>query len=263
MTLDTRHNLLSVVLIGAIAALIAIGLVSFWLLRAPDIDAIQPAGRTPAVVERGVARNPELAELSEYQAIVERPVFFAERSLPVMEVAGAGEESEAEPEPAAEIEIPALEASVAGIIITPEVRLAMVTDQSSDETLVLREGMALAGDKSAWKVAQIRPRGVRFETDDGRSEDIELEVETAALKTGAPYARAFEDGTAPGATKLGSRADAASTTVVAVLDENAIQVLDPVTNETETVSRPSYLDPADRSVDVFRADQELFVLPEA
>jgi hypothetical protein len=62
----------------------------------------------------------------------------------------------------------------------------MVTDQASDETLVLREGMALAGEKSAWKVAQIRPRGVRFETDDGRSEDIELEVETTALKTGAP-----------------------------------------------------------------------------
>jgi len=186
MTLDTRHNLLSVVLIAAIAALVVVALAAFWLLRAPDIDDIEPAGRTPAVVERGVARNPELAELSEYQAIVERPVFFAERSLPVMEVAGAGEEIEAEPEPAAEIEIPALEASVAGIIITPEVRLAMVTDQSSDETLVLREGMALAGEKSAWKVAQIRPRGVRFETDDGRSEDIELEVETAALETGAP-----------------------------------------------------------------------------
>jgi general secretion pathway protein N len=199
MTLDTRHNLLSVVLIGAIATLIAIGLASFWLFRAPQIDGIQPAGRTPAVVERGVARNPELAELSEYRAIVERPVFFAERSLPVMEVAGTGQESEAEPEPAAEIEIPPLEASVAGIIITPEIRLAMVTDQASDETLVLREGMALAGEKSAWKVAQIRPRGVRFETDDGRSEDIELEVETAALKTGAPpSARRTAAAEAPG-----------------------------------------------------------------
>ena len=94
-------------------------------------------------------------------------------------------------------------------------------------------------------------------------QSVQSNLKGVALKTGDPYERAFEDGTAPGATKLGSRADAASTTVVAVLDENAIQVLDPATSETETVSRPSYFDPADRAVEVFRADQELFVLPPA
>ena len=94
-------------------------------------------------------------------------------------------------------------------------------------------------------------------------QSVQSNLKGVALKTGDPFERSFDDGTVPGATKLGSRADAATTTVVAVLDENAVQVLDPATSETETVSRPSYFDPADRSVEVFRADQELYVLPAA
>jgi len=190
MNLDTRHNLLSVLLIGAIALLVLLGLLSFWLLGRVDVAAIEPDSAARGIIDRPVAENPALAELSEYAQIVERPVFFADRSLPVMEVAGPGDEEATEPEAAAEIEIPELEASVAGIIITPDVKLAMVTDSASNETLVLREGMAMAGDKSAWKVASIQPRGVQFQTDDGRTEDLELEVETDALKAGArPAAR--------------------------------------------------------------------------
>jgi general secretion pathway protein N len=184
MTFDTRHNLLSVMLIGAIALLILIALLSFWLLGRVDVAKIAPDTASAGIIERPVAENPSLSELSEYARIVERPVFFADRSLPVMEVAGVDDEVE-ESEPLPEVEIPELEATLAGIIITPEVRLAMVTDRSSNETLLLREGMTMSGEKSAWKVASIRPRGVEFETEDGQTEDLELEVETDALKPGA------------------------------------------------------------------------------
>jgi len=184
MTFDTRNNLLSVLLIGAIALLIVIALLCFWLLGRVDVAEIQPDTASAGIIERSVAENPSLAELSEYERIVERPVFFADRSLPVIEVAGMEEEAE-EPEPLPEVEIPELEATVAGIIITPEVRLAMVTDRSSNETLVLREGMTMSGEKSAWKVASIRARGVQFETEDGQTEDLALEVETDALQPGA------------------------------------------------------------------------------
>ncbi|MEX0915889.1 MAG: hypothetical protein WDZ60_08345, partial [Wenzhouxiangellaceae bacterium] len=122
--------------------------------------------------------------------IIERPMFFAERRLPVIELAGTDDAPvDDEPEPVPEVEIPELGASVAGIIITPELKLAMITDNSSNETHVLREGMAMAGDKSAWRLAEIRSRGVQFETDGGRTEDLELTVETSALQTGAPPRR--------------------------------------------------------------------------
>ena len=185
MNLDTRRNLLSVVLIAGIALLILLALVSFLLFGRPDVDAIEATGTSGAVLDRPVARNPELAELSSYATIIERPVFFADRQLPVVELAGAEEAVEEEPEPEPEVEIPELEATVAGIIITPELKLAMITDDSTNETLTLREGMALGGEKSAWKIAEIRARGVQFQTDGGRTEDLELQVETSALKPGA------------------------------------------------------------------------------
>lgn len=186
MNLDTRNNLLSVMLMSGIAFLVLLGLAAFLLFGRADVEQIAPTRAPDSMVDRPVSQNPELAELDEYATIIERPMFFADRQLPVIELADGDDSAvEEEPEPVAEIEIPELEATVAGIIITPETRLAMITDNSSNETLVLREGMAMAGEKSAWKIARIRPRGVEFQTDGGRTEALELEVETAALKTGA------------------------------------------------------------------------------
>ena len=186
MNLDTRNNLLSVMLMAGIAFLVLLGLVAFLLFGRADVETIAPARAPDSMVDRPVSQNPELAELAEYTTIIERPMFFADRQLPVIELAGGDDSAEEEePAPVVEVEIPELEATVAGIIITPETKLAMITDNSSNETLVLREGMAMAGEKSAWKIARIRPRGVEFETDGGRAESLELEVETAALKTGA------------------------------------------------------------------------------
>ena len=186
MKLDTRNNLVSVMLMAGIGVLVLLGLAAFVLFGRVDVERIEPARAPDSIIGRSVLQKPELAELAEYSAITERPLFFADRRLPVIEVAG-GDDSELadEPEPVTEVEIPELEATVAGIIITPETKLAMITDNSSNETLVLREGMAMAGEKSAWKISTIRPRGVEFETDGGRTEALELEVETAALTTGA------------------------------------------------------------------------------
>src|SRR6056297_1635914 len=172
MNLDTRNNLLSVVLMAGIGFLVLLGLAAFLLFGRADVESIAPARAPDSIIDRPISQNPELAELDEYTTIIERPMFFADRQLPVIEVAGAGEdEAEDEPEPVVEVEIPELEATVAGIIITPETKLAMT------------------GDKSAWKIARIRPRGVEFETDGGKTEALELEVETAALRTGAPPRR--------------------------------------------------------------------------
>jgi general secretion pathway protein N len=191
LNLDTRSNLLSVILLAGIGVLVLASLLAFLVFGRADADSIPPSGASNSLLDDPVAENPELAGISEYMAIVERPVFFADRQLPVLELASDGGETapEPEPEPELEVDIPDLEATVAGIIIAPDVKLAMVTDNASNETLVLREGMAMTGEKSAWKLAEIRARGVRFETDGGRSEDLEMEVETSALKTGAQPSR--------------------------------------------------------------------------
>jgi len=81
------------------------------------------------------------------------------------------------------------------------------------------------------------------------------------LTTGDPYEAAFEDGEAPDARRLGTVDDAVDTTVVAVEDEYAIQVLDPDTYASETVARPSYVDPGADTVPVLSSRAGLHILP--
>jgi len=184
--LDTRHNLLSVILIASIAGIILTGLVAAMFMGRVDVSKIAPTSLGEGQLALETARNPGLAEFSEFSAVLERPVFFEDRSLPVIELAEEGEHGEPQPEaPEPVAELPELKAKLAGIIITPEMKIAMVTDNDSRETLILREGMAMAGDKSAWKISEIQPRGVRFETDSGKSQQLDLEVETKALAAGA------------------------------------------------------------------------------
>jgi len=82
------------------------------------------------------------------------------------------------------------------------------------------------------------------------------------LKTGEPYEAAFEDGDHPEAVELGDADDGEWTTLVAVEDDHAVQVLDPETYESTTVPRPSYLDPDADEVLVLKHREGLHVLPE-
>ncbi len=81
------------------------------------------------------------------------------------------------------------------------------------------------------------------------------------LTTGEPYEADYEDGDAPAATRLGTAAEGQETTLVAVEDDRAVQVLDPETYEPETIARPEYLDPAADTVTVLKSRAGLHVLP--
>ena len=82
------------------------------------------------------------------------------------------------------------------------------------------------------------------------------------LATGDHFEASFEDEDAPDATRLGFREDGQRTTLVAVEDENAVQVLDPETFESVTIPRPDYLDTDADEVPVLKSRAGLHVLPE-
>jgi nonsense-mediated mRNA decay protein 3 len=82
------------------------------------------------------------------------------------------------------------------------------------------------------------------------------------LATGERYEAAFEEGIDPDARKLGNVGDGEETTLVAIEDDHAVQVLDPETFEAKTIPRPSYLDPDAESVTVFKHRGGLHVLPK-
>lgn len=87
-------------------------------------------------------------------------------------------------------------------------------------------------------------------------------LEGVRLATGEPYrADTDTDGTLE-ARKLGTRADGRATALVAVVDDRAVQVIDPETYEPTTVPRPDYLDPGAETVAVIKTRAGLHVLPD-
>jgi len=81
------------------------------------------------------------------------------------------------------------------------------------------------------------------------------------VTTGEAFEASYEDGDAPDARVLGRTEDGEETTLVAVEDDNAVQVLDPETFEAKTVARPDYLDPDAETVTVLKHREGLHVLP--
>jgi nonsense-mediated mRNA decay protein 3 len=81
------------------------------------------------------------------------------------------------------------------------------------------------------------------------------------LTTGDAYEADHEVGDAPEARRRGTREDGQETTLVAIEDEHAVQVLDPETYEAKTIARPDYLDPDAETVPVLKSRAGLHVLP--
>ncbi len=81
------------------------------------------------------------------------------------------------------------------------------------------------------------------------------------LTTGERYEATSEEGDAPEARRLGVLEDATEATLVAVEDENAVQVLDPETYRATTIPRPTFLDPDAETVPVLRSRAGLHALP--
>lgn len=198
MKIDARNNLLSVLLLGGIGAAALIGGLNFLLLGRADADRIEAAAEDLRGAGQARSPDPQVGDLERYSVITERPVFFEDRQLPVVETGEAGDEEELAEAPVVE-QAPELEATVAGIIITPDLRLAMVsTGRNRSDTMVLSEGMALEGEFSAWKLEEIQERSVRFATESGRSANLELIVETDSLASGQP-ARPAQQASEPAA----------------------------------------------------------------
>src|SRR5690554_1191158 len=167
--IDLQRNLLTALLAGAIGVLVLAGAGMALLLGRPDVADIQPlGGSAPDEVIVDVPQT-GLEAFESYSAIIERPVFFSDRRLPVVEAPSAEAELAEQQQPGeTEEPVTELKASVAGIVITPEMKLAMVADAQAGKTLLLREGMSLEGEQAAWKLDSIEARQVRFVSVDGR-----------------------------------------------------------------------------------------------
>jgi len=81
------------------------------------------------------------------------------------------------------------------------------------------------------------------------------------LTTGEDYEAPFDEEEST-ARRVATRDDAVETTVVAVEDDHAVQVLDPETYAAKTIPRPDFFDPEAETTPVVKTRTGLFVLPD-
>jgi nonsense-mediated mRNA decay protein 3 len=136
---------------------------------------------------------------------------------------------------------------------------------TANETLVTEDsdGNEVYRVTYAIRLPRYRPGEVIEPSDDGPVlvRSVRGNLKGRRLTTGDRYEAAFEDGDAPEARRLGTRADGEETTLVAVEDEHAVQVLDPETYEAKTIARPDYVDPDADTLLVLKSRAGLHVLP--
>lgn len=163
--------------------------------------------RVPALpaLDLSQAHSP-LQQVDAYAEIGERPLFNPDRKpLPVEDAAGGGEATDA---PA---DVAPLDVVLTSVILTPELRIAIITDNRSGSTQTVKVGGALEGDQSGWRLQELEPRKAVFVGGTGTA-TIDLRVfdgaggqaPTAPVQVAQPVAEASQNTALvqPGATDV-------------------------------------------------------------
>jgi general secretion pathway protein N len=164
-------KLLSLILAAACGVLLvlALALQIFGLGRGytwlpPEADSGPGVGA--AVIDRTPFKLPAEEQFAATQA---RPLFNEDRKPTPDEP--ADDNTAAQP-PSAPLNI-----ALTGVVLTPELRLAMVQDKAKNNSVALKEGMPMPGDQGGWTLTRINQRSAIFREVSG--DEIEVELTTA------------------------------------------------------------------------------------
>lgn len=204
MILNPQRNMPGVILLVA-SVVLAAGGAGLPLLLSPDRQAGPAADELPAIPAAPDTLEAPKPGADVASSILDNPIFFSNRQLPVVEEVAGVEEDEDQP-----VAVSKLNATISGVIVTPESRLVMIKVPGAKRPLILKEGMSLDGELAAWKVGEIQSRGVTFAAADGQTEELELEVRGKALSTPAPSSRPRSTRTAQQQQNLNNRPKDAS-----------------------------------------------------
>ncbi len=170
------NNPLGAALVSAcgLIVLVSAGLAYVWSKPASsgapvDDTSAQTTGETKQLFS-------ELAPISEYREVTERPVFNESRR-PALAVDGEGLNMDDMAEVA-----DAPDVRLTGVIITPDAKLVTLRPSSSAESMIAHEGEPLEGDYFGWTVTDIKPRSVVLASMDGDHLELDLQVNTRRIE---------------------------------------------------------------------------------
>jgi general secretion pathway protein N len=139
------------------------GLGGRYSLHPDDPSQVPPL----PTVDLSRAQNP-LQALTEYAVVGERPLFNADRRpLPPPENPDAAPTEAPPPAP--------LDVLLTSVVMSGDIRIAIVQDKKTNKSQSVRVGNALAGDQAGWKLIELGARKAVFEGPSGRSE-VDLRV---------------------------------------------------------------------------------------
>lgn len=198
MTREQRQRLTRV--LAAVAA--AAGLLYLLTLAGFGRGVPGPGEQAPeAVPELALAEaQVDLPPLERFPDLAQRPL-FAEDRRPEPKQAPESPEPVVEQAPTAP-----LNAVLTGVIHTPAARIALLRDNSTGQSLRLREGMPMPGDQGGWVIKSVEPRRVVFE-DPATSTETTLEM---AIGAGAAIPAAPPPVAAPAAPRQPGQPQAAA-----------------------------------------------------
>lgn len=177
MTGWLEGNLVGKVLAGVVGGLVVISLLLGVIWSLPPRAGEEGAEGDD---DRMMLEVPQLAEnapIEQYAVITERPVFNESR-MPELELDTGLEEA-----PLEEVEVDAPEVELAGVVITPTLRMVTLRQKNEKgESLVAFEGQPLRGDYGSWHVSRIEPREITLSSGDGDDLDLKLQVHDAKIE---------------------------------------------------------------------------------
>ena len=170
-------KLLTVILAGAcgllllLALLLQLGLGRGYHWLSADDDTV--AGPGAANINRVPFKLPPETSFAQTDA---RPLFNEDRK-PTPDTP-----AQVDPPP-----VPAvpLNVSLTGVILTPQLHLAMIHDNAKNDSAAVKEGMPLPGDLGGWTLIRVKERSAIFKEAAGDEVEVELSTAVASPKPGA------------------------------------------------------------------------------
>jgi hypothetical protein len=125
---------------------------------------------------------PENQPIDTYSIITERPLFNESRQPVLVEMGDSG--LLAEDEDAMNMDAPDVE--LAGVVITPSLRMVTLRRKDSDLSLVAFEGKPIEAEFGNWQVSRIDARAATLTSPSGEELHLEMKVHDERIEEPAP-----------------------------------------------------------------------------